>query len=73
MADYGARQTLMQAACMWDLIAEREQERCSNRFQRGPSAEPVRALSPAIRTNLRPRRLWTAVRSLAKLLQPQHR
>jgi len=29
MVDYGARQTLMQAASMWDLIAERTQERSS--------------------------------------------
>ena len=72
MADYGARQTMLQAACMWDLIAEREQERSSNRFsQLGPSAVQGRALSTARPPNQRPRRVWIVVRSLGKLLQPQ--
>ena len=75
MVDYGARQTLMQSASMWDLIAERTQERSSNRVsQIGRSTEQVRALSIAIPPNLRSRRLWIAVLSLAKLLQgQQHR
>ena len=72
MDDYGARQTLMQAAAMWDLLAEREQERASNRSsQPGPSAEQVRVLSNSRPPEVRPKRLWAAVCSLAKLLQPQ--
>ena len=71
MADYGARQTLMQTASMWDLLAEREQERCSNRSSQQPSPDRVRALSVARPPNLRPRLLWIAVRNIAKLIQPQ--
>ena len=72
MADFGARRTMLQAASMWDLMAEREQERSSNRSsQLRGSAEQVRALSIARAPHLRPRRLWIAVRSLAKFLQPQ--
>lgn len=74
MADYGARQTMMQTAHMWDQIAECKQERSSSRTQLGPAAEQVTALPAATRINLRSRRLWIAIRSLAKLLQPeQHR
>ena len=75
MVDYGARQTLMQAASMWDLIAERTQERSSKIVsQLGRSTEQVRVLSIARPPNLRSRRLWIAVLSLAKLLQgQQHR
>ena len=72
MDDYGARQTLMQSAAMWDLVAEREQERSSNRSsQLGPSAEQARAPSNPRPPDVRPRRLWVAVRSLAKFLRPQ--
>lgn len=72
MADYGARRTMLQAASTWDLIAEREEERSSNRAAHPRrSAEQVRALSIARPLNLRPRRVWIAIQSLAKLLQPQ--
>ena len=72
MDDYGARQTLMQTAVMWDLFAEREQERSSNRSsQLGTSAEQVRVLSNSRPPDVRPKRLWVAVRSLAKFLRPQ--
>jgi len=71
-ADYGARHTLMQAASVWDLVAEREQERSSNRSsQLGPSAEQARAPSNPRPPDVRPRRLWVAVRNLAKFLRPQ--
>jgi hypothetical protein len=73
MADYGARHTMMQAASMWDQVAEREQERCSNRLtHRGPPKVQVRVLSTAGRRSLGPREIWIAFRSLAtKLLHPQ--
>ena len=57
---------------MWDLIAEREQERSSNHFsQHAHGREQVRALTAAKRPKLRHRGLWIAVRSVAKLLKPQ--
>jgi hypothetical protein len=72
MDDYGARQTLMQAAAMWDLVAEREQERSSNRSsQLGPPPEQPRVLSVSKPPDVRPKRMWVAVRSLAKILRPQ--
>ena len=72
LADYGARQTMLQAAHMWDQIADREEEVSSTRCsQLGPSAEQVRVLSTPKPTNLRRGRLWIAVRSFAKRLQPQ--
>lgn len=45
MADYGARHTMMQAAFMLDVVAERERERYPNRFSSiGPSPGALMAV-----------------------------
>jgi hypothetical protein len=73
MADYGARQTMMQVAGAWDLRAERLEKHSpkSNGFSKQEHRLKAVRPPPAKRANLL--RLWFDVRSLAKLIQPQER